>query len=119
MLQVQNRFFADIDFKSLLARGKRISEALFSWCWFSVIRRFHEPYEIPNFSFERHIGDQPVTGLSVQARHVACIRVTIGVSIFHVKDENKIVTVSEIHAGVPSEVGLLLSSAFLVKKSCR
>ena len=104
---VQDGFFTHVDFK-----------ALFPIHGLALVLLFDQPHKVAHLAFERHIGHQPVTRLGIQTRHVACVRVAIGVAVFHIKYENKVVAVSEIHGQFPSVVEVD-SSVFLVKKSCR
>ena len=66
-----------------------------------------------------------MAGFSIQSRHVACVRVAIGIAVFDIKNENEVVAVGKLlivaHTGVPSVgvVALVESSVFLVKKFCR
>ena len=110
MLQVQHRLFAHVDFK-----------ALFTLRRVALVLVFHQADKIAHFALERYVRHQAVTGFSIQARHVAGIRIAIGVAVFHVEDENKVVAVCEWmgggHADAPSV--LVESSGFLLKKSCR
>ena len=118
VLVVEDGLFAHVDFK-----------ALFAIRWRTLVLLFHQPHKIAHLALEGHIGHQPVAGLSIQARHVACIGVSVGVTVFDIKDQNEVVSVSEAfvgaHAVIPSRDAVWVlalvveSSVFLVKKSCR
>src|SRR5690606_33972272 len=50
---------------------------------------------IANLALERHVGDEAVPGFGVDARHVPGVGVAVGVAIFDVVKQNKLVTVGD------------------------
>jgi len=79
---VQDGLFTHIDFKALLAIHR-----------LALVLLFDQPNKVAHLAFERHVGHQAVAGFGIQARHVAGIGVTVGVSVLHVKNENEVVAV--------------------------
>ena len=114
MLQVEDGFFAHVDFKALFAIHRR-----------ALVLFFHQPDKVAHFALERYIGHQAMARFGIQARHIARVRVAVGVAVFDIKNQHKVVAVGEglggAHAGVPSVLVVVcaVASVFLLKKSCR
>ena len=65
-----------------------------------------------------------MTRFRIKPGHVARVRVAVGVAVFHVKNQYKVVAVGKVHdqfpSGVEGDDGVALgASGFLVKKAWR
>ena len=45
------------------------------------------------FALEAYVGHKAVTGLGVNAGHIACVRIAVGISVFHIEQDHKIIAV--------------------------
>src|SRR5690606_2882580 len=96
MLVIENSFFFDVDFK---------------WWLFA----FHQSDKVSYLAFQAHVSHQTTPGFCIYPRQITRIRVTIGIAIFYVKQQNEVVTINQCH----DIYSPLVVDSDLVKKACR
>jgi hypothetical protein len=72
--------------------------------------------EIPNFTFQANIGHKAIAGLGINTRKVSRVGVAVGVAVFYIEQQYKLITVLD---GVTHASSPCASVSFFVKKSCR
>ena len=50
-------------------------------------------YKVADFALKADVRDNAMVGFRIDARHIACIRVSIGVAVFHVEKNHEIIPV--------------------------
>ncbi len=48
---------------------------------------------VADFTFEAYIGYKAMSGLCIDARQVACIRVAVGIAVFYIEQDDKFVSI--------------------------
>ena len=86
VLKVQNGLLPDVYLEALLSGLRRSFRLILG-----------QRDEVAHLALERHVGHKAVAGLRVQTRQIASIRVTIGVAVLYVEQQDEVIAIVQGH----------------------